>query len=107
MNGITRKVPNRGNMETTHDGYMALKKDALFDKEIHKFNYNPDCGSFFKDHLNFTTIDQPQNNDNIYLQRHELFPGYTLNKPVSLLKYPNIERTFEGQVATNKRHYLS
>jgi hypothetical protein len=57
MNDITRKVPNRANMKTSHDGYMALKKDALFDKEVHKFNYNPDCGSFFKDHLNFTTID--------------------------------------------------
>lgn len=57
MNDITRKVPNRANMKTSHDGYMALKKDGHFDKEVHKFNYNPDCGSFFKDHLNFTTID--------------------------------------------------
>lgn len=68
MNGTTaRKVPNRDNMKTSHDGFMALKKDALFDKEIHKFNYNPDSDSFYKDHLNYTTLDQPKGNENIYL----------------------------------------
>ena len=30
--------------------------------------------------------DQPSGHDNIYLNKHEIFPGYTLHKSVALQK---------------------
>jgi hypothetical protein len=81
------KVPSRDNMLTSTDGYLSLKKNSTFDNEYHKFNVNNDLSALSKDQLYFTTMDQPKTaSSNIYVQRHEIFPGYTLTRQVALQK---------------------
>lgn len=41
------------------------------------------------------------------LHRHELFPGYVNQKPLSLQKANNISRTLEGCTSTNQRHFIA
>jgi hypothetical protein len=71
----------------TTDGYVQLKKPVAVDGNIHKYTCNISSSHAVRDHLSYTTLTQPPvRNDNIYLARHEIFPGYTLHKPVSLQK---------------------
>ena len=49
MNGTKRKVPSRQNMDTACDGYLALKKNNVFDNQAHKFNYNYEIGYLDRD----------------------------------------------------------
>ena len=73
------KVPSRENMLLQIDGYISLKKNSTFDNEYHKFNVNSDPSAMSRDQLYFATIDQPKSaSSDIYLQRHEIFPGYSL-----------------------------
>jgi hypothetical protein len=62
------KVPNRENMFTSTNGYIALKKNTIYDNEYHKFNVNIDMGHIEKDNFYFLKNDQPISiSQNIYV----------------------------------------
>lgn len=76
--------PNRGDYNTAKNGFTAVK-DLTVLSHSHQYANNIYAGDFNKDHLSYVSKGNTANN-NLYLQRHEIFPGYTLHKPISLQK---------------------
>eukprot|EP00347_Sterkiella_histriomuscorum_P020115 403339047 len=90
------------------NGFQTLKQTsqpAFVNSQSHKFTYNTKMGHSMKDNYYYMQNDRPHASLN--LQRHEIFPGYTHSKPLSLQKSANIERSIEGCTQTSKRHFLN
>jgi hypothetical protein len=98
-------IPCRSSYNTARNGYSTLK-DTLTQSMAHQFSTNASTAHATEDHLHYLNSDKRM--QSIYVQKNEIFPGYTLHKPVpSLPYYPNLSRSSESAVATSKRHFAS
>ena len=89
----------------TNNGFCYLKQNltqGLNYHHDHSLRNNAERAQQFAENERFPVEESKSTN----LHRHELFPGYVNQKPLSLQKANNISRTLEGCTSTNQRHFI-
>ena len=84
MNSNARIVPSFDTMSASRDGYVSLKKYPGFDKYSYQFSGSSQQASIAQDHISYSKKVMPH--ENLYLNKHEIFPGFTIHKQVALQK---------------------